>query len=949
VNQIESYSNIVSELALLPSVTIESMKALIMGPNYQLLRYSVASEKLLIALGAYDPDADTCYDWPNLETDAVVDLSYTRLFIDDALLQYYNDQVGSGDTIEAIYCDTGVSLYNRSESLKNAIRATATNWKDQGSYSRASGLRERDVTVGDTIRVSAVVSGTEVILWSTIAGIISDEVAGVVGSATEDPNNISATFEESSSSSSSSAPSVTFQTITGSVDLLAAAVTNSDRPEHAYELGVVNDIYTINVTEAGVVGVDTPRITVTSESGTDDAANVLVVAGNAATAFGIKGVSVTIPNGAALTTAMEWEVDVQWGVADVDVESGGAYTGSTDTTYVVEVTTGASFAGGPPEVTVTTTTGSDSSGPTEVSGLDTDITIGTYGITLRFTSELVASQGLYLGDKFYVAATAPSAGAPRTLELNHNLPDELLGLGTGDVCGTPPDLAVTLYIKKNIEVTENRTGYAPLVNWTEDADEICVSDGIIAYDSTWVDSAGDMLPLPVKSGSLYVQYRALKTANANEVDAITAPTTGSLTTAVEAVLGAVSSDNPLSLGVYLALQAAGEQEVKYIAIGTNNLAGYNTALEWIAGEEDINGIVPLTRLSTVQSAVKTHVGTYSGTTKNRWRKAIFNTDGTDEKAILSADSSSNPILATIKDDPTSSGLQYTYVEITNSGVNLQTSGVQANDILRAEYGTDGFGTTTYTEYVVSSVLAANALLLSSGPSAPISTAAKIEIWRNLTGAGVTTELVSDTSGLDNARVINVWPDLWTYGSETLPGYYAACVVGGLMSTMAPHRSATNVELPGIDAVPRTTELLTPAQQDTLEAAGIWIITQAPTGECYTRRAVTTKVSGTLAETEEMIVRDVDSVRYVLANQLAPYKGLSNLVQSVVDQLEGEAIDGLDFLQSSTQAQNLGGQITGYSNLSVAQHATLTNQLSVSVTVSVPSPFGVLDLEVSVTV
>lgn len=939
MTQVISNSAVVDELATVPGSVVDHAKALIMGPNYQTVRYSSATEKALGSLGDYDYTQDTCYAWPNLESGAVVDLSATRLFMDDAWLQYFNEPAGSGDTIKATFCQS-LDLFQDSE-VKNAIRGLTTNWKTSGVYARNASLFERDVQVGDAVRVSAVVDSVEVILLSTIASFMNEKVAGIVGAASEDPNNISYDFDGSASSSSTS-PAVGFLTVSGSVDLSAAAVTNSDRPEHAYELGVVEDVYSITVTTAGVVGVGSPKITIVSASGTDDEASVDVVAGDAITPFGVKGMSVTIPDASALTTDMEWEVTIQFGVADVDVTSGGSYTGSVDTTYVVEVTTGASFAGGPPEVTVTTTTGVDSSGPTEVSGLATAIAVGSFGVTIQFTSLLVADQGLYLGDKFYITVTAAAAGAVRTLVLNHNLPNELLGLSDADVCGTPPDLSVTLYILKDIEVTEDRAGFAPLVNWEADEDEFCVSDGIVAYDSTWVDGTGDTLPMPVISGDMYVQYRALKVTSANVIGRVsTESTTASeIKTEVEALLGPAITTNPLSLGVYLALLNAGIEEVLYIGVDEDAAAGYTSALNWAAATDEAYTVVPLTFNATIQGLVKTHVDALSQDADGQWRSMIVSTVGVSESGIVTADEAGSSALATVKDDPGSGGLQYTLVE-SPSDVNFVTAGVREDDVLRTQYTTDGFGVTTYSEYVVDSVSSADSLLLKSGPTSAITEAAKFEIWRTLDAQGIADALVAAVT-FDDVHVLNVWPDRVVSEGVTVSGYYLACVLAGARSTTVPHRTLTNIELLGVDSVDRTSGLLTPTQRDELEAAGILVVDALVDGTVYTRRAVTTDTTD-LFNTEEVMTRNADNVRYSLADAVAPFKGQSNLIDSTISQIRTELRSAIDFLLSRTQVTNLGSQITAAGALVVERHPTLLNRLIVTQTVSLPYPFGELEI------
>jgi hypothetical protein len=947
--QVERQASVVSDFEKSPVSAGGPMKGCVLGPNYQLVRYATASEKSLGSLGAYNPISETCYDWPNMQSGAVVDLDYTRLFIDDALLQYFHDPVGSLDTIKATYCDSSISLVGN-ETVKNAIRAAATVWKSFGSWDRSAILQERDVTVGDAAHIEVVVGGTTYELDTTVVGFLNEEVAGSVGAATEDPNNVSAEFEEGSSSSSTS-PSNSWTKVGFSgndIDISAVAVTDADRPEHSYEDGIAADLYTITVLTAGAAGVATFQVT--TDSGTDDVASVTTAAFGVAKSFGTKGVSVTFNGTDDFEVGMKWEIDVTWGSADVDPVSGGSYTGPTDTTYVVEVTKGASFAGGPPEITVTTTTGIDSSGPHEVTGLGVPVSIGSYGVTIAFTSNLVSDQGLYLGDKFYISATAASSGAIQTLLLADDLPRQMLGLSDADVCGTPPDLSVTLYIKKDIEVTENRIGFAPVVNWTADADEFCTKSGIIAYDSTWVDDTGELLPLPVKGGDLFLQYRALITDDANKLLTATPPGAGegTLENYVQTTLGlgTVDPDNPLALGLYVMLLNAGNQEVFYIPLATDDLAGYDSALTKTGVTDSLYTVVPMSSDSSILAATQSSVDTNSQDVDGQWRSSIFSVVGLSEKGVVTADSSGDPVLATIKDDPNQAGLQFVLVE-TSSDVNFITSGVTAGDIVRYAYTDDGFGNETYSEAVVSSVRAANSLVLVSGPESPVTVAAKIEIWRNLTTDQMVDELVTTAEGYDDPRISIVWPDFLVWNGQSVAGYYLAAALAGLRTTILPHRSLEYIEILGFDSVLRSTDLLDRDNLDTLRDGGVMVAYETEEGEIYIRRAVTTSTSTELEDSEEVAVRNADSIRREIASQLSVYKGAVNLIDSVVAQIRVEVEQAIDNMVNSSPSTLLGPQLLSGNVTRVAQDATLLNRLVVTISISLPAPFSELELQVTV--
>jgi hypothetical protein len=884
----------------------------------------VADEKILGLLGEYDSTQEVCYLWPHRTAGAEVDSSYTRLFMDDALLQYfYSAASGGPDTIKATLCEP-VSLFNITGGAKNYIHALTTNWKSYGSWDRDTQLQNRDVAIGDVAKVSAVVGSTVVTLWTYVAGFLHDEIAAIIGAASEDANNVDYGIEQSSSSSES--PSYVITKIgfgTNDVEMSGFSAPE-DRPEFAYQDGVQADIYTFEVLSGGTATEAILRVT--TESGTDDVDELTLNTWGVATPFGSKNLEATFTNGVDnFEVGMQWEVVVEFGMGVVHPVSGGTYTGTEDTIYIIEVTRGGKFGSvTPPQITVSTTDGTDASGPHNVTALNTPVTIGSYGLTIEFTSDEISNMGLYLGDKYYIDVTAPSAGAVRGLILGHNLPDGLLGLEPDGSCGTAPALAVTLYIKKDIEVTEDRTGFAPQVNWVQSDTQICVEGSMVAYDSTWVDDAGILLPLDVMGGTLYVQYRALLLTYS---DTVYTMDTGSID------LGPEVPDNPLAFGVMLAALNANGTVVKFIATAGIDVEAYNEALDKLTERDDLYSIVPLTFASDVRQACITHVNSMSTADIGRWRTLLVSIPVPNEKSILAQDSAGATLLATISDDPGTSGTQYTYLEITNAVTMIGT--VLPGDIVRTGYTTDGFGNEIYSEYTVDEVLSEAALKLVSGPDMPVTVAQRVEIWRNLNSTQHAAEVVSTYGGLSNRRVCAVWPDYFNYSGESVEGYFLAAAIAGLRSGVVPHQGLTNVVLAGIDDVPRSTGF-SRTELNTLAEVGVYIITRNSDGVVFCRHALTTDVTD-INTREEMVTRNVDSISYVFLNALAPYIGIANVAPGTLAMISNVVTATTGYLINETFVEKLGSQLIAAAVTKLEQHATLRDRILIVIDVTIPYP------------
>jgi len=71
-----------------PTATVMNLNPLAYGAHYSLRRYSEASEKALISMGAYSPSAGITGAYPNKLANSTVDQNYVKIFADDAWLNY---------------------------------------------------------------------------------------------------------------------------------------------------------------------------------------------------------------------------------------------------------------------------------------------------------------------------------------------------------------------------------------------------------------------------------------------------------------------------------------------------------------------------------------------------------------------------------------------------------------------------------------------------------------------------------------------------------------------------------------------------------------------------------------------------------------------------------------------------------------------------------------------
>jgi hypothetical protein len=943
------------EFSIVPSEVTQPLRAHIAGPNADLHRYDDADEKPLINVGAYDPVNDTNYPWPGRAAGSIVDQTYTRVFMDDAYLKYFEDLIGNTSNGRG----TNAPVAGR----KNWIRSSTVSFKANGTqYPRSGLLYDRDVVIGDVAYVRGVADAggacDEIELWTKVAGFAADEVASSIGGCRVDDNNQADTAASA------------VITKTGGPDNCVDATANGAAYD-GLEDGHVSEVYTIEVITSGIAGCQAARLRVTSASGTDNEDEVTPADFGSPTDIGSRGLTVTFDNTGNASCSSEasygevaetqlvvgqiWQATVSQLFRPACCEAGGTYTGTVNDVYVIEVTKGGTFAN-LPEITVTTAKGLDFSGPTEITAIDTAFPVGAHGVTISFRDcpeESLSSGssvsfagddpgGLRTGDKFFITVNTAQNGAIRTLILDHDIPDELL---------TAVDLDLKLFIEKDgLEIGENRLASPPAVNWEQETTQIIINSAITVYESTWTN-AGVPMALPIESGTLFIHYREWLQDGIDEIGAIND------TADIDDILGPLDEDNPLKWGVFKALQNSNGTLVKYTAVSDPTDADdWQAVLDLIDGRDDIYNLVPLTRLRTVWDLWQGHVESESSETSGNWKgmfinlqtpatKMIVGESDADTQALTPTSSDGEVVLATIADDPNATGTQYTLLSVPEANSNFITYGVDPGDIVRFLFTTDAWGAESYTEFVVDTVLSENSLLLLTGHDVPISEPQKMEVWHNQEKDELITELKGIAQSFADRRVVAVWPDLVGVGGNTIEGYYLCCAAAGLASGVVPHQPLTNVEISGFDdAASRTIDFFSDTQLDDLDDGGVWIVQEDKDGRIHTRHALNTDVTD-INRREESIRRNVDAISYLMLNRLSPFIGRSNVHEGMLNRVAFEIRQAVSFLQSTGYTQELGPQLIdgvirqGYPRI----HPLLADRIQVVMDITVPAPLNNIEL------
>lgn len=909
-----------------PTAVANPLPAHIGGGHAWLVRYADAAEQALGELGFYDESLDQDYPWPNLPSGALVDLSYTELFIQDALLKYY-------ETTEGVGSIGGSDDLVKMPGFSNRIVSDVLSFAANGVGFPRSSQFLRDVKPGDIARVRAKDNDDNVhTLWTSVQSVQGVLLSPVVGSASDDIGN--ADTQSSDSSQSQTAGLSNSLTITAVNDTAYNGLTS----------GFINETYDLLVTASSIGGdLTTATIRVISGSGTDDQPAISPSASASPTPIGTRGLTVTFTAGVGgdnLVAGQKWHVIVIKAFTEPTATSGGTYTGTANTTYIVQVIKGGLYADSP-QISISTTNGVDASGPITITGSNVAAPVGNFGTTIKFT----VGTGIRAGDRYYITVTASVAGPMRVLAFTNSFDPSVPDNASCDL---------ELFILNPALQVPQDSASPPALNWSQSATEVTVNAGITATDPSWALD-GVPQPLPVVSeadqdyGLVFVQYRAWRADLAGAIFTISDP--AQLNTQIA---GDLTPDNPLKWGLFNALENNNGVSVAYSAVANpDDPDSWADMLGLLLGRTDIYNLVPLTINPTVLALYEAHINDQSSALQGDWRVGWFNLPGVPEIPIVAAGSDvpnhtapstsdGNVALATIN------GTDNLTLTCTSGNADFQTNGVAAGDIVRAVFTTDGFGNPTYQSFTVASVTSQEVLVLVAGPTMAVNVAAKFEVWRTTTGDQEVAEIIKIVGSYASTRIRAVWPDEITGAGFTFPGYHLCAALGALASGILPQQGMTRLAVAGYTDVSRTTQHFTRAQLDALAGAGVFIVTQDPvSGQVYVRQGVTTAAEQTdPQQREEMFTRNLDSVTFQLMAALAPYIGVANVTPGTLSQVKNTIVSTIETLKSASTT-TLGGQVTDGSIVSANADPTFQDRVDVVLTLIMPFALNGIELSLSI--
>lgn len=928
------------EFEATPDVVTQQLRACIVGPSCQLVRYTNASEKskgFIATVASRDNDtstanfltADTNYllssSVPSLASTSLLDSSYCKVYVEDAYLTYNHVTNGSSATPFTI------------ASGSNAISATqiggdTASWKTSSTsgttYLRSSSLVQ-DVAVGDIIQLynsSNALQHTSTVTGftaATSAAAIADPVGTVVANTTE-----------TTPAPSLTAGGLSFTlTVTNYLD----ALNNQSADPRIVGKTVTN--YTVTVTKYDGTNID---FTVVSDTGLDDATftgvainttKTLTSGATIATPGNFSGVVV----GGSGTFALTVGHAARTVGSGLNVTKSGSFNGTTAITYVITCIRGGSIRAGNVQFKVSTNNGADvTSSFTLASSGQIVQQIGTYGVNLNIAAHndanTVWSAGFVKGDVIRITATPVTSTTVSTITFS-----DAFG-------GTANSIFwVRLSKKKTVQIPQYRPDAATL-NWSlsnpsdSTTRTLVIKQKMVVRDSSVNASNTDAA---ITAGKVYLHFRAFQAIN-RQVGAVNS--ISDITTQI----GTIDVDNPLAYGVYKAWSNANGATVHFIPTVSqtlNGTRGFADALSLAKGNRNCYSLVPLSDSAEVWDAFVGHAKDESDPAKGRFRIVWIAPEVAAHNKIMDVDSNGTQLYGTSSSYSTG---KYQIDAKTVSGGAVYpkfTENVQAGDYVRTKFSADAYGNTTYTEYQVFAVLDNDSLVVSAAVD-PGLLNDRIEIYRDLSSQALAQKYVAVAGGYSSERVFAVVPDRGINGLRVdgvpVKNWYVACAFAGLRSGSRPQQPLSNVELTGFDGDNITPNLFDDADLDILRDGGVWAVRNTEEGKIYAERQLSTSTID-IYRKEQSVTCNVDSISFSTGDALRQLVGRVNITPDTIALVRADLIGVLNSLSKTAGATTVGPQLLSYEIGSIEVPATAKDTLTVKVTVTLPVPMNIIDI------
>lgn len=588
------------------------------------------------------------------------------------------------------------------------------------------------------------------------------------------------------------------------------------------------------------------------------------------------------------------------GTGDVPADTGSAFTGSNDITYLLEVvnvnggagSSSSGSAGGTLTARVIALAGTTYQATiTFIAGEVT--AIDTYGVKLTFAS--ITSTAYKANDRFQISCTAATDGAVNIVMINETLPITHL---TGDL-----EISVC---SRNVAVSDVAVGESM---WHATTSNITIEDSIYVAvgESRYMLMEGDM----------YVAYREqLLDESLEVIDA--------RSEYAAEFAGLAVPENPMGMWYRLALTAGGTA-FYMMSVAEDTDAGYERAVALAGKYEELYAIVCFRQTAAVQAAVSAVIDKYAAPEIAQFKRGWFTPLTTQVSTYYEKNDDGSIILGTIHDSELT-------LEATGNAV---SGGVRAGDTVTVVNSfnavTDSYETKSYT---VARVVDSSTVALTN--AADVDMMSQVVFSRQMTNAQYANAMAAEARSWNNYRINLVWASsINALGYTDIDLAYLPGILAALRAASAPHAPLSDVTVPGITVT--DVEKFTDSEYEAMNDGGVWIVANDSFGNAITYHQITTRTDGTIAE-EDSVVSNADSIVREFRFGLHEFRGNANVTDALLAQMRANIYAIADQIMGRTYAAQYGPQMTAFEIVSLEEDPANNTGIIGTFRPTLPKPF-----------
>lgn len=271
------------------------------------------------------------------------------------------------------------------------------------------------------------------------------------------------------------------------------------------------------------------------------------------------------------------------------------------------------------------------------------------------------------------------------------------------------------------------------------------------------------------------------------------------------------------------------------------------------------------------------------------------------------------------------------------------------DVLAVTPSTTQAAYITDTRHEISSVTSENQLVLVNDPTGGFGGTLEDVVYRitkDLTLAEQADTLAGYSTSLGTRRIVATWPDVLAVSinavATKVPGYLAGAAYVGMCAGLPSQAGFTNLTLTGFVGRENSDDVFSDTQLDTIAGGGTMILTQPVVdGALSVRHQLTTDVS-TIYYQELSVTKNVDLLARFFRNLYAPFLGIYNITDSLLDLLKTRGEGGVEFLKSR-RAPRVGAPLRNGQLSRIEESTTQPDSVEIDVTVDIPLPLNNITL------